>query len=105
MSHNQEMLEKNEAKWGKNVRIVGVSVDEELDELKKRITEKKWTKVEHYYLGGWDEGHDLIQNFKIRGIPFVVLIDKSRKIVFKGHPASINLEEKINELLEAPIIE
>jgi thiol-disulfide isomerase/thioredoxin len=27
MDHNQKMLEKNEANWGKDVRIIGISID------------------------------------------------------------------------------
>jgi len=41
----------------------------------------------------------LIQDFKISGIPFICLVDKWGKINFTGHPAEINLETRINELL------
>lgn len=37
MQHNQTMLETNSEKWGDKVRIVGLSVDDDLEELKKRI--------------------------------------------------------------------
>jgi hypothetical protein len=32
MTHNQEMIEKN--KWGDKVRIVGVSVDDDVNKIK-----------------------------------------------------------------------
>jgi hypothetical protein len=43
MAHNQTMLEKNN--WGDNVRIVGVSVDDEVDVVKNRVQTKGWQKV------------------------------------------------------------
>lgn len=64
MQHNQEMLEKNGEKWGDKVRIIGLSVDDSLDDLKKRIQEKKWEKVEHFKIQkGWDKNHDAIKYF------------------------------------------
>lgn len=52
MKHNQEMLEKNSHNWGDKVRIIAVSVDEELNELKERIETKKWNKITHFTIGG-----------------------------------------------------
>lgn len=46
------MLEKNN--WGDKVRIVGVSVDEEIEDVRKRVETRKWDKVEHLTLGKWD---------------------------------------------------
>lgn len=34
------------------------------------------------------------------GIPHVALLNPKGQIVFKGHPASINLEQAIDDLLE-----
>jgi thiol-disulfide isomerase/thioredoxin len=99
MQHNQEMLEKNEAAWGDRVRIVGVSVDEEKETIAARVNSRKWTKIQHLTLLGWKGEHQLIKNFSITGIPFVCLVDKFGKIAYTGHPSSIKLEDKINELL------
>lgn len=100
MKHNQEMLEKNEAVWGNNVRIIGVSVDESKDVIRERVESKKWNKVLHLTLLGWKQQHPLVSEFKIKGIPFVCLVDKWGNINYVGHPSQINLEERINELLK-----
>lgn len=76
-----------------------MSVDEELEQIKTRVTTKGWGKVEHLTLGSWDGEHELIKNFGIQGIPFVCLVDTKGCVVFMGHPSSIKLEDKINELL------
>jgi hypothetical protein len=83
------------------VRIVGVSVDESKDVIKERIEAKKWHNVIHLTLLGWQGEHPLIKDFKIQGIPFVCLVDKFGKINYAGHPNTINLETRINELLAA----
>ena len=99
MSHNQEMLEKNEENWKGKVRILGISVDEEIEDIRKRVEEKKWNKVEHYQLeGGWS--HQLMSTYEINGIPKIFLLDKQGEIKYNGHPFSINLEKSINDLLE-----
>jgi len=38
-------------------------VDDDLDELKKRIDKKDWKRIEHLTLGGWDGEHSLIKTF------------------------------------------
>lgn len=99
MAHNQKMLEMHGEKWGDKVRIVGVSLDDDRNSIIKRVTEKKWEKVEHLWIGGWDEDHHAVKSFEIRGVPLIVLIDTKGKIVFKGHPSEVKLEERIESLL------
>jgi tRNA(Ser,Leu) C12 N-acetylase TAN1 len=102
MAHNQEMLEKN-PEWSGKARIVGLSVDESLEVLKKRIEEKKWDKVEHYQLqNDWE--HTLMKQYGIDGIPTIILVDKEGIIAFKGDPSDINLEQAINKLINGQSI-
>ena len=48
MVHNQEILEKQEARWGNKLRIIGKSIDQDKANLKDHMNIKEWTKVEHY---------------------------------------------------------
>jgi len=50
MNHNNEMLLKEKETWKDKVRIVGLGTDQGRDALKTRIEERKWTKVEHYWV-------------------------------------------------------
>ena len=70
------MLEKNEEIWGKNVRIIGLSVDDDKNKVVELINSKKWNKIEHYKLQGWDHNHEAIKYFKVNGIPHVILVNK-----------------------------
>ena len=42
------MLEKNAEKWKDKVEIYGVSLDENLEDIKKRVQTKNWKLVHHY---------------------------------------------------------
>jgi len=36
----------------------------------------------------------------VEGIPHCVLVDKENKVLWKGHPSSIDLEASINDLID-----
>jgi len=40
------MMEKNKDSWTDNVRIIGLSCDDDLEAPKARIEEKKWDSIE-----------------------------------------------------------
>lgn len=82
------------------VKIIAVSVDEDKQEVAKRITDRKWEKIIHYKLNGWDGDHPIIKDFDIKGIPFVALVDTNGTLNYIGHPSEGNLEDRISTLLE-----
>lgn len=95
MAHNQSMLEKRKADWGDEVRIIGLSIDQDKAKLQSHVKDKKWETVEHYFRGQSDAS----KVYSVSGVPHVMLIDKEGKIVFKGHPASrSNLEQDFDDL-------
>ena len=95
MSHNQEMLEKH-PEWAGKVRIVGVSIDDEIEKPTQRVQEKGWTKIDHFWSpGGW--GSEVCKTFGIHGIPFCVLVDGTGTIQLTGHPMSMNLEANLSK--------
>ena len=92
------MLAQNKTRWGENVRIIGLSIDNDMEALKDKIKLKKWTDVEHYNvkLGVCEADKE----YGLGGVPHIVLVDKTGKIVFKGHPSERrSLEADINALL------
>ena len=48
MAHNQEMLDKKKPEWEGVVRIIGLSIDKEMEKLKSHVEAKAWTSVEHF---------------------------------------------------------
>merc|ERR1711998_632671 len=97
MAHNQEMLDKNGEAWKDKVRIIGLSIDQGAEAVVKHVEDKKWGSVEHF----WRATSKCSETYSVRGVPCVMLIDKSGKIVFKGHPAGRpDLEKDLNDLAE-----
>ena len=90
------MLEHNGARWGKNVRIVGISIDKTTDLVVNHVKAKGWEKVEHLFRGGSTCSAD----YGVNGVPHVVLIDTEGKIAYAGHPAERELEKDIETLLK-----
>lgn len=71
-------------KWSEEgVRIIAISMDSDVKPVVKRVNDKKWTSIEHYFV---DNGSSIAE-FKIQGIPHVMLVNKKGEVVFKGHPA------------------
>ena len=50
MAHNQSMIEQHGAGWGDKVRVVGLSIDQDVSKLINHVEDKKWTSVEHYHV-------------------------------------------------------
>ena len=98
MGHNQEMLVKN-PDWNGKVRIIGVSIDDSIETPRKRVNDRKWTKVEHYNSpGGW--GAPVCGQFNIHSIPFGVLVDAKGIVQRTGNPGMMELDKLIPKLLK-----
>jgi len=97
MAKLHELKEKRKGDWGDNVRLIGLSIDQDVAALKKHVETKGWTSPEHYHVrNGKCTGSD---DYGARGVPHGALIDKEGKIVFIGHPANRELEKDIDLLL------
>ena len=102
MAHNQEMLTKNKEKWEGKVRIIGLSIDNGVDVVKKHVDAKGWNAVEHYHVGNGK--CKASETYGSGGVPHVFLTDKNGKIVFMGHPMERDLEGDINKLINGEVI-
>lgn len=95
MAHNQEMINKYGAKWGDQVRIIGIAVDKDINAVRQRVQERGWGDVEHYFRGNSSCSMD----YGVRGIPHMLVIDKCGNIHWRGNPGGQNIEAKIEECL------
>lgn len=96
MAHNEDMLTKRGAEWGDKVKILCISIDQTADAVVKHVDAKGWNRPIHYHRAK----SDCSEQYAVRGVPNVMLVDTTGKIVFKGHPANRqNLEQDFDDLL------
>ena len=95
MAHNQAMLEKNGKRWGSDVRIIGIAVDQDIAAVRKRVKEAGWGAVEHYFRGA----SRCSAEYGISGIPHMIIVDKCGNIHWRGHPGSADVEGMIEKCL------
>ena len=87
---------KKAGDW-KNVRIIGLSIDDNIDSLKDHVKEHGWESVEHYWTGRTDcKASD---EWEVSGVPHCVLVDTEGKIAWQGHPSTLDIEDAIKKLL------
>jgi thiol-disulfide isomerase/thioredoxin len=98
MGHNQKMLEERGKDWGDKVRLIGLSIDNDVGTVKSHVESKKWTSVEHYHVR--TAGCTADKEYGVKGVPHVLLVDTKGKIVFMGHPANREIEKDIDALLK-----
>lgn len=95
MKHNDEMLAKHSEDWKDNVRIIGISIDQEADKVMPHVKKHGYGRVEHYLRASSTCDDD----YNVEGVPHVVLVDRKGKIQYIGHPMKTNLEEDIHKLV------
>ena len=94
MAHNCEMIAHN-PQWAGKVRIIGLSIDDDAATVRNHVNTRGWTAVEHYQNGN----SGAADNWNITGVPHCALVNKDGTIVWRGHPASVDLQAEINKLL------
>merc|ERR1719502_519878 len=101
MQHNEDMLTKRGAEWGDKVKIIGISIDQTADAVVQHIDKKDWKRPIHYHRAK----SNCSDVYQVRGVPHVMLLDTTGKIVFKGHPAGRpDLEADFDALLKGETI-
>ena len=101
MQHNSDLISANKEKWLGKARIVGISVDQEHNEVVDRIHNKKWDNIEHHIINKEIPDSKYVKDlYGVKYIPRLVIINKFGKIAFLGFPGDIDLEKVINQLIE-----
>jgi thiol-disulfide isomerase/thioredoxin len=71
MKHNDQMLEKH-ADWKDQVRILGISIDQESHKVMPHVEKFGYGRVEHYLKASSQCDKD----YGVQGVPHVALVDK-----------------------------
>jgi hypothetical protein len=50
MAHNQKMMETYAKKWGPDVKIICISIDNDSNKVVNHINAKGWTSLDNYVI-------------------------------------------------------
>lgn len=79
-----------------------MSIDKDAATVKGHVDNKGWGNVEHYHRAKSSCSDD----YQVKGVPHILIIDTNGKIAFKGHPANRkDLVKDFNDLLEGKALE
>lgn len=101
MAHNSEIMARKAEAWKGKAAILGLSIDTEAKLAADHCESRGWDNVRQLWCPGektgW--GSDAVQVYGIRGVPTAYLLGRDGRILWTGHPASIDVEAKIEEEL------
>jgi peroxiredoxin len=102
MQHNSDILKRRAADWNGKAAILAISCDDEIETLKKHVADRGWDNVTHLWCeeGGSGWKATAMRTYVISGVPTAFLVDQEGKIVWRGHPATFKVEERIDALIK-----
>ncbi len=102
MAHLCEMAFKRKADWNGEAVLLCVSIDDKKDDVIRYVSSRGWLRVRHLWCEEGEPGFKSVgaKTYGITGVPTVLLIDQSGRMVWRGHPGSFDTEANIDELLK-----
>jgi thiol-disulfide isomerase/thioredoxin len=96
-----QMASKRKNDWADKAALLCISIDEKKEHVINHVRNRGWLAVRHLWCHKGEPGwkSDAAQKYRIAGVPTALLIDQSGNIVWRGHPESVDIEAKIDELL------
>ena len=90
-----ETLKAEHPEWNATVELVGVSVNDEMQDAVRLFREKQWSSVAIVWAGP-----DVAKAYRISGYPTLFLIDQDGKVVAADH--RLDIAELVKPLLPRP---
>ena len=102
MEHLVALAKRRGSSWGDKVALVAISIDKDRDELRRHVLQYSDSPVRHLWSpqDGDAMAGSAYADYVISGVPTAFLIGRDGRILWRGHPASFELERKIDELIE-----
>jgi thiol-disulfide isomerase/thioredoxin len=89
------------AAWGKGVALVAVGIDNDREELRRHVQRNGLASVRHLWSpqDQPEQSSSACAAYSISRVPTAFLIGRDGRILWRGHPKSLEVEAKIEELL------
>lgn len=96
-----DALVARRADWAGRAVVIGASIDDEIATIRNHVRNRGWTNVLQAFCSEGERGWrcDAVRRYAVRGVPTCFLIDRAGRIAWSGHPSSIDLEARVDELL------
>ena len=94
-----QTIQKQHPEWQDRVKIIALSIDDELREARIHLAKRGWTNTFNAWAGpgGWMSAP--AKQFRLHGVPTCYVIDVQGKVVQAGHPRGLSLTNVIAGLL------
>lgn len=101
MAHNSELIERRGGDWRGRAAILGLSIDDDVEVLRKHVKSRGWENVRQLWAndGGTGWASSAAKLYGIQGIPTALLIGRDGRILWRGHPAATDVEKLIDDAL------
>jgi hypothetical protein len=86
--------------WSKDVALVAVGIDQDREPLLREVQQQGPTAIRHL----WSPADEARWSgtagtaYAVSGVPTAFLIDPDGRIVWRGHPGSLEIEREIAKL-------
>jgi thiol-disulfide isomerase/thioredoxin len=96
-----QKLRQGHPDWGDRVASVPLSIDDDLDTVRRHIGTRGWTNTFNVWAGDGGWRSKPAGAFRVSGVPTTYIIDGAGKILTAGHPAALRIDEIVDSALKA----
>ncbi len=102
MAHLCQIQTKRKTDWESKAVLLAVSLDDRKETLINYVRNRGWSAALHLWCHKGESGFksDAAKKYGISGVPTSLLINTKGKIVWRGHPGTVDIEDKIDKLLK-----
>lgn len=107
MQKLNKLAKEHRDEWGGRVQLIAISIDEDVDGARRHLEAHDWRSTRNLIDAALDRpvdegvafGSVTAADYLINGVPTALLIDQQGKIVYRGHPSSLDLVAEVERLL------
>ena len=95
-----DLARRRGGEWSKDVALVAVGIDQDREPLLREVQQQGPTAIRHLWSPA-DEARwsgSAGAAFLVSSVPTAFLIDRDGRIVWRGHPGSLEIEREIEKL-------
>jgi thiol-disulfide isomerase/thioredoxin len=94
-----QMLQQQHPEWGERLKIIALSIDDGLREVRAHLAKRGWTNTFNAWAGpgGWMSTP--AKQFRLHAVPTCYVIDPQGKVVQAGSPMGPTITNMIATLL------